>query len=1053
MKSFVLKKLKQPALILGGLMPALCISTAYGDAQLNPNQLTGTISFTNSNPAIQEVLAQQGLGNVYLRADSLNLSPVLNNNMTLRLSGGHTFDYQMTVESSTAGIQYAISADLRLDGGMERYLISSHTSAGVYPEPAADTLADIHHCAAMADVRFTDTAGNPVTVSGGYMHAWKRIDNRSRLQAQDFAIKKGSSQDYLLIEGDGSDYRMDIVFDFGDDFYVDKVRNLCQVEFAASCDEVIPVQCVVDGGPIEFGNIVGDISVKGETLVDKNHLTRMVATYGPYRNQRYDHVAGAGLFDLQNLVPSNIVDPIQGYIVYGEMGLRSGYAFQYLRTPFMNGNNGRVMVMPGQTTDLADTFSMDPGFINGTIELTGPISDSNALATIYRDADTDSDNDGIPNNIYVSSSHINAYGTNQKPEGAEYNSNGAYARAGFAGSFDSATGNFNGNYELVLGGLKGQSSIWALNDLVLRFDNSRQRLSTDPMLNAYMRVHNNQVIYRQIDAGVSQTVDHSYCFNDIQLNYKTSSGVFYNPRLRATGLFNGEDYRGQIVDYRSFIDYARGLPLNSLSAADTGSVSLTLPQGAYDITPEVTTINPDGSQTNTELPALSLEVGCGQVIKVSTNIQISSDDQAQKTEQATITVSGNIQANIQVDSIVLSNNQNPASELCNIGDCAATGRYQTQLTLEDGANMITVTATGEDGTQASVSFTINLEQPEPLTAITLTQCNDIRTVAEDGVSTKVSFAPLATGGCSLPKVTCDASSDDLFNIGNHTVSCTAVDTCDQTASCEFAISIEAPEVEEPLVIEPDEEPENDTPLTNNEDDTSCQQELVALALAARNNVNVLWSPNHELVPVGYSINVNHCDEDIINSLTTTVYSDESEVPGNGGGSGQHAADAVQTDLGLALRAERAGNQDGRVYLIISSINNEDESYTSCSAVVVPHDKNQQSLIEVLDQAKDAISICKDTGAAPEDFFQQGISEELGPKQVIKTAPKRHDFVNEELWSFSGIIAEHAETEDTLIDSEVIVETDFEEDESAAGALSTLFFLLMGFITLGRKQNV
>ena len=204
--------------LLLGLIASLTTSYANAEALLNPNQLAGTLRFTNSNTLILQELTDRGIGAAYMRADSVNLSPVLNNSMNLYLQGGSQFDYQMTVESATSGIQYALSADLRLDGRMERYVVSAQTSDPVYPEPNADTQADINQCAAMADVRFVDNAGSPVTVSGGYMHAWKMIDNYSRLQAQDFALQNGSSQDYLLIEGDGSEYRMDIVFDSGSDF-------------------------------------------------------------------------------------------------------------------------------------------------------------------------------------------------------------------------------------------------------------------------------------------------------------------------------------------------------------------------------------------------------------------------------------------------------------------------------------------------------------------------------------------------------------------------------------------------------------------------------------------------------------------------------------------------------------------------------------------------------------------------------------------------------------------------------------------------------------------
>ena len=979
MKPSIFNHLSSSRSLFFVLFTSFFILNTQGDAQLNPNQLVGHFSFTNSNAQIQQELAEHGLSSVFIRADSQGISPALNNNMTLQLSVGHQFDYQMTVESSADdGIQYDLSVILRLDGNLERYWLPPKITEPVFPEPADDVETNFSQCAAMADINFVNSEENPTPVTGGFILAYKLGEGQRQLQAQDFNLKNGSVQDYLLIEGDGSNYEMEIVYDFGDDFYVDKVRNICQVEFNASCDEVIPLQCIIGGGQFELGNIIGNVSVKGESLIGQNILTRMVATNGPFHNQRFDHVSGAGSFNLKNLVPSNVVDPIQGYTVYAEMGLRSGYQYQYLRTPNLRGANGTVLVMPSQTSDLSNTFTLDPGYIYGNIELVAPHNANNTFTFIQRDADHDANADGIPDNSFISESHVNAHGTQQKAIDSEFDSSGGIARVGFLGSVDEDSSTFNGEYELVLAGLKEQSSIWALNDLVLFINSSPQQNPTTPLLNTYMRLHNNQVLFRQINAGEAHRIDHEYCFSDVKINYQSLAGVFYNPRLTATGNFSGQDYRGQFIDYSSFINFSTGVPTAVQDASAQGQVVMPLPQGLYTITPEVTAISPDGSQTNTELPALTLEVGCKQIIDVSTDIQLSIDNQPQNTDTETLLVSGSIKSNILVSSIALQHNQLPTIIICNTGDCAATGTYQKEISLLEGINTITVIATAEDGTQASVSFSINYQLPEPLPAIVLTQCNDIRSVAEDGESTQVSFAPLAAGGCSLPIVECDASSDDFFSVGNHTVHCSASDECGQVERCEFAINIELPE------------------------HFFCKQDIQQDIVDANNTINVLWSPNHELVPTGYSLSLDNCDQDIIDSLSTQVFSDEDE--GETAGTGSHAPDAVQTDLGLALRAERNSKEDGRVYLIISVINiDESESFTLCSAVVVPQNKSQKSLQQVLQQAKQGLNVCHETQAAPSNFYVQGQHETLGPKQFVKQQPVRHDFQIDDLWSFNGTI--------------------------------------------------
>jgi hypothetical protein len=65
------------------------------------------------------------------------------------------------------------------------------------------------------------------------------------------------------------------------------------------------------------------------------------------------------------------------------LGIGTGYDYQYLRTAFLHGNNSAVMVNPGKTTDLADTFVLNPGYVIGNIELVGPDNTSSGLEYIY----------------------------------------------------------------------------------------------------------------------------------------------------------------------------------------------------------------------------------------------------------------------------------------------------------------------------------------------------------------------------------------------------------------------------------------------------------------------------------------------------------------------------------------------------------------------------------------------------------------------------------------------------------------------------------------------
>ena len=96
---------------------------------------------------------------------------------------------------------------------------------------------------------------------------------------------------------------------------------------------------------------------------------------------------------------------------------------------------------------------------------------------------------------------------------------------------------------------------------------------------------------------------------------------------------------------------------------------------------------------------------------------------------------------------------------------------------------------------------------------------------------------------------------------------------------------------------------------------------------ARASQQMLWPPNHKLVPVAV-IGLVDPDDDDISILVTAVTSDE---PVNGTGDSDTPSDAVITQDGALLRAERAGGGNGRVYVIHFTAT--DELGQSCSGTV------------------------------------------------------------------------------------------------------------------------
>jgi hypothetical protein len=97
-----------------------------------------------------------------------------------------------------------------------------------------------------------------------------------------------------------------------------------------------------------------------------------------------------------------------------------------------------------------------------------------------------------------------------------------------------------------------------------------------------------------------------------------------------------------------------------------------------------------------------------------------------------------------------------------------------------------------------------------------------------------------------------------------------------------------------------------------------------------------WPPNHKMVPVKI-VGVTDPDNDNVTITVTAVTQDE---PVNGLGDGDTSPDAVVTgDDKLLLRAERAGNGNGRVYHVTFTA--DDGNGGTCSGMVtvcVPHDR-------------------------------------------------------------------------------------------------------------------
>src|SRR6266498_2353534 len=134
---------------------------------------------------------------------------------------------------------------------------------------------------------------------------------------------------------------------------------------------------------------------------------------------------------------------------------------------------------------------------------------------------------------------------------------------------------------------------------------------------------------------------------------------------------------------------------------------------------------------------------------------------------------------------------------------------------------------------------------------------------------------------------------------------------------------------------PDPDPTNNSATT-----TTTASNPPPTITGAAADPSVLWPPNHRLVNVTVSYDVTDNCPLPPNSCMLSVTSNE---PVNGHGSGHTSPDwIVLDDHHVLLRAERAGNGNGRIYTItVTCVDSGGNTSTDSVTVTVPHDRGRR----------------------------------------------------------------------------------------------------------------
>ncbi|HET7293056.1 MAG TPA: Calx-beta domain-containing protein, partial [Vicinamibacteria bacterium] len=129
----------------------------------------------------------------------------------------------------------------------------------------------------------------------------------------------------------------------------------------------------------------------------------------------------------------------------------------------------------------------------------------------------------------------------------------------------------------------------------------------------------------------------------------------------------------------------------------------------------------------------------------------------------------------------------------------------------------------------------------------------------------------------------------------------------------------------------------------------------------------LWPPYHQHVDVGLSVDLTEACEGHA-ALRLEVWSEEPDEDPNADGA--FPGDARVEFPALFLRAERKGDADGRVYLVIGTATGPDGvEGSSCTAIGVPQSRSRADLASLDAQVQAALSHCDVNGTPPAGFVK------------------------------------------------------------------------------------
>ena len=773
-------------------------------------ELTGTVRFSNANPDVLGRLdapGNEGMSTVTVRATSLapnaGLSAQVSPPATDRLANPYQLSVQAGTNAATA-IAYSVQGVIGLKDGRELFYTRTVETPPLLGE-AAPLAVDLPECVGLIRLQFVDADGNPLTVEGGS----GTVSAEGELRGQIFSLAAGLTESFHVVPAN-VEFTVALQFQRGTDPYLDQITHPFSLVTNVPCDTVVTVPVVLRDAA-RLGRIVGTMTYLSapvprtgpSTLNGYKGRPIMVAT-GPAGTRRL-HLAempeGVPLnitsFNLENLLPSDAVEPAQPWRLQAEYHLRSGRDFVWFVSPALGeGQNPGVNVVAGETVTNRFQFQFQRTPIRGGIRLAGPpdtTASRSALNGIVRPDDYGVDAQGVPLHVGeygMIGSHLIARGLDEKVPGAEFTAAGGRSAGNFSGDYDGASGEFRGRYELLVSSFQAEivaeKAVWQRDGLALTISTATNALT--PYVNQVLAITETDAPRLITGASIVATNDLALGFSEVCLRFRTPGRRFHSPTVvQAPGTFSGVDFEGRSRNYAVNIEAASGLPAGLTDAADTGVLTLMLPQGQYRLRPSLNVLNDDGSESLTQLEEIRLDVPARQRLCVESCLRLNVGIPA--CAGGSVPITGSVLTCGQaVKTVTYQVDDGPHVVVCE--NCGSNPVLDFAVPVTSGPHLITVTATDENGAASSASGSVGADTEAPVIT-----CPPAVTLSADApCGTPVFFDLPVRDNCD-PSVTvvCTPPSGTPFPVGTTEVIGVATDAAGNRAECRFTVTVLAPE--------------------------------------------------------------------------------------------------------------------------------------------------------------------------------------------------------------------------------------------------------------------